>query len=235
MFANCAPHVLAPMLPDAERAKIEGLYLGRPLSLSLFSAHFGLSVPPAKLGLDRYDEIVLPDGTISFDHAAESGRLLARSWQSVARLRHRQLRRHRQRADDGGPILVSVAGIDRFDNWAALSPQDEKDRRERWLDAFQNALDRDYPGFAAAVVERMFLNARSMASFMNVPEGAIEGFAPLPYERGIWAGFPGSPRTPIPGLYLASSFTAGGGFSGTMMGGADAARIAMKERAPIAA
>ena len=72
----------------------------------------------------------------------------------------------------------------------ALSPQDEKDRRERWLDAFQAALDRDYPGFSAAVVERMFLNARSMANFMNTPDGAIYGFAPLPFERGFWSGVP---------------------------------------------
>ena len=125
-----------------------------------------------------------------------------------------------------GPILVSVTGLDRFDNWAALSPQDEKDRRERWLDAFEAALDRDYPGFSAAVVERMFLNARSMHNFMNTPGGAVYGFAPLPFERGIWAGVPLSPRTPIPSLYLASSFAGGFGFSGAMRSGATAARIA---------
>ena len=32
VLANCAPHVLAPMLPDAERAKIDEAYGGRPLS-----------------------------------------------------------------------------------------------------------------------------------------------------------------------------------------------------------
>ena len=48
VFANCAPHVLARMLPDAERAKIDEAYGARPLSISLFSAHFGLSVPPAQ-------------------------------------------------------------------------------------------------------------------------------------------------------------------------------------------
>ena len=75
-------------------------------------------------------------------------------------------------------------------NWAALSPQEEKDRRERWLDAFQAGLDREYPGFSAAVTERMFLNARSMANFMNTPGGAIYGFAPLPFERRFWGASP---------------------------------------------
>ena len=131
---------------------------------------------------------------------------------------------------DGGPTLVTVVGLDRFDNWAALSPQDEKDRRERWLDAFQGALDRDYPGFSAAVVERTFLNARSMHNFMNTPSGAVYGFAPLPFERGIWAGVPRSPRTPLPGVYLASSFAKLGGFSGATKSGADAAKMAVKQR-----
>ena len=61
--------------------------------------------------------------------------------------------------------------------------------------------------------------------------GAVYGFAPLPFERGIWAGVPRSPRTPIPGIYLASSFAESGGFTGAMKSGADAARMAMKERA----
>ncbi len=236
VFANCAPQVLAPMLPDAERVKIERIYLGRPLSLSAFSAHFGLGVPPAKLGLDRYEIFVLPDWATSFDQGPESGRLLASD--PGNRLPGYAITNYGaidSGLTDGGPTLVSVAGIDRFDNWSSLSPPDEKDRRERWLDAFQNALDRDYPGFGAAVVERTFLNARSMAGFMNVPDGAIEGFAAVPFEHGVWAGFPGSPKTAVPGLYLASSFAEGGGFSGAMMGGAHAARIAMGERALIAA
>ena len=128
----------------------------------------------------------------------------------------------------GEPALVSVVGLDRFDNWAALAPQNEKDRRERWLDEFQAALDGDYPGFGAAVNERLFLNARSMHNFLNTPGGAVYGFAPLPFERGIWAGVPRSPRTPIPGLFLASSFAGSGGFTGAMKSGADAARMAMK-------
>ncbi len=76
----------------------------------------------------------------------------------------------------------------------------------------------------------MFLNARSMRGFLNTPDGAVYGFAPLPPERGIWAGVPRSPRTPVPGLYLASSFAGSGGFTGAMMSGAQAAWAAMSEK-----
>ena len=232
VFANCAPHVLAHMLPTAERALIERAYAGRALSTSLFTAHFGVNVPPAKLGLDRYGLIALPEWMTSLNQTGENARMF--STNPGNRLPSYGLANYGA-IDSGlagdGPILVSVAGLDRFDNWAALSHEDEKDRRERWLDAFQAALDRDYPGFAAAVSERLFLNARSMHNFMNTPGGAVYGFAPLPFERGIWAGVPRSPRTPIPGIYLASSFAESGGFTGAMNSGADAARMAMKERA----
>ena len=231
VFANCAPHVLAQMLPDAERTKIEHAYLGAPLSISLFSAHFGLKVAPASLGLDRFSVIVQPEWATSLNELSDGARLL--SVDPGNRLPGYGIANYGA-IDSGlgdGPTLVTVVGVDRFDNWAALSPQEEKDRRERWLDAFQAALERDYPGFSASVVERMFLNARSMANFMNTPSGAVYGFAPLPFERGIWAGVPRSPRTPLPAVYLASSFAESGGFSGAMRSGAEAARMAMKEHA----
>jgi all-trans-retinol 13,14-reductase len=77
----------------------------------------------------------------------------------------------------------------------------------------------------------MFLNARSMHNFLNTPGGAVYGFAPLPFERGIWAGPPRSPKTPVRGVYLASSFAESGGFTGAMKSGADAARMAMRDEA----
>ena len=231
VFANCAPQALARMLPDAERAKFEEAYGAKPLSISLFSAHFGLSRPPAELGFDRYSLWFLPEWATKQSDLADSARLF--SADPGNRMPSYGIANYGaidSGLSDGGPTLVTVVGVDRFDNWSALSPQEEKDRRERWLDAFQAALDRDYPGFSAAVVERMFLNARSMANFMNTPGGAVYGFAPLPFERGIWAGVPRSPRTPLPGVYLASSFAESGGFTGAMKSGADAARMAMKER-----
>jgi phytoene dehydrogenase-like protein len=99
--------------------------------------------------------------------------------------------------------------------------------RARWLDAFQAALDRDYPGIGAAVTERLFLNACSMQGVLNMPDGAVYGFAPMPPKRGIWAGIRQSPRTPVAHVYLASSFAGSGGFIGAMSSGADAARVAI--------
>lgn len=230
VLANCAPDALAGMLGMPLRGSVERAYSARAVSTSLFTAHFGVNAPPAKFGLDRYGTIVLPEWMTSLRDTAESARLLAAD--PGGRLPSYGIANYGAIDSGlaaGGPILVSIVGLDRLSNWAALTPQEEKDRRERWLDALQAALDRDYPGLAGAVTERMFLNARSMRNFLNTPEGAVYGFAPTPPQRGIWAGYPRSPRTPIPGLYLASSFGGSGGFTGAMMSGAAAARTAMRE------
>ena len=232
VLANCAPQVLARMLPQAERETFDEAYNGRPLSTSLFSAHFGLSRPPSELGLDRYILSVFPDWAKSSNDLRETAGLLAGD--PGDRMPGYGITNYGaidSGLDSGGPTLVTVAGLDRLENWSGLAPQEEKDRRERWLDAFQAALDRDYPGFSAAVTERMFLNARSMANYLNTPGGAVYGFAPEPFERGILGGYPRTPKTPLPGVFLASSFGQSGGFSGAMNAGADAARLAMKERA----
>jgi phytoene dehydrogenase-like protein len=228
-FANCAPSVLAAMLPQPARGACENTYAGRALSTSLFTAHFGVNAPPAQFGLDRYGIVRVPDWATSLRDVAVGARLLAQD--PGARLPLYGIANYGA-IDSGlshdGPTLVTMVGLDRFDNWAELTPQQEKDRRARWLDAFQAALDKDYPGIGSAVTERMFLSARSMRNFLNTPDGAVYGFAPTPPTRGLWAGVPRSPRTPVPGLFLASSFAGSGGFSGAMASGAEAARLAMR-------
>jgi all-trans-retinol 13,14-reductase len=227
-FANCGPDALAAMLDEPARGALKGAFGGRELSTSLFSAHFGLSAPPAKFGLSNYGSIVLQDWMTSFRDVGLSAQILA---DDPGEKLPGYLIANYGAIDSGlsenGPVLVSVTGIDRLSNWTSLTPQQEMRRRELWLDAFQAALDRDYPGFSGAVVERIFLNARSMHNFMHTPEGAVYGFAPKPSDRSLWALLSASPRTPVTNLYLASSFAFAGGFSGTMACGAEAARLAL--------
>jgi all-trans-retinol 13,14-reductase len=227
IIANCAPHVLAAMLPEPARSVCERAYGEMPLSTSLFTVHFGVSRQPAEFGLDRYGIVTVPDWLRSLRDVGTCARIFRENpGERVPLYGIANYGAIDSGLSDGGPTLVTVVGLDRLDNWSGLTQEEEKDRRARWLDAFQAALDRDYPGFAAAVTERLFLNARSMQDFLNTPDGAVYGFAPVPPKRGIWAGIPRSPRTPVPGVYLASSFAGSGGFTGAMSAGADAARVA---------
>jgi phytoene dehydrogenase-like protein len=230
VLANCAPSVLADMLNAPMRGRLREAYGRRELSTSLFSAHFGLQEAPSRFGLDRYSTVVLPDWMTAIDDMAKCSGLLAEA--PAGRLPVFGIANYGA-IDSGlsasGPTLVSVVGTDRLSNWAGLSAEAEKDRRARWLDAFLAALDRQFPGFGNAVTDKVLLNARSMHGYLNTPEGAIYGFAPRPPERPIWAGIPRSPKTPVPGMYLASSFAGGGGFTGAMLSGANAAEFALAD------
>jgi phytoene dehydrogenase-like protein len=67
-----------------------------------------------------------------------------------------------------------------------------------------------------------------MSSYLNAPQGAVYGFAPLPPQGPIWKGSERSSRTAIPGLYLASAYAASGGYTGAILAGATAAREVLR-------
>jgi phytoene dehydrogenase-like protein len=231
VLANCAPSVLTAMLSEPARGKFQEAYGGLALSTSLFSAHFGVSEPPSKFGLEDFSTIMLPGWMTALSDTAKSSSLLAENpAQRLPAFGVTNYGAIDAGLSQSGPTLVSVVGTDRLSNWAGLSPEAEKDRRARWLDALLAEVDRRFPGFAGAVTSKMFLSARSMHNFLNTTDGAIYGFAPLPPQRPIWAGIPRSPSTPMPGVFLASSFAGGGGFTGAMLAGANAAKLALTVR-----
>jgi all-trans-retinol 13,14-reductase len=83
-------------------------------------------------------------------------------------------------------------------------------------------LDREFPGIAGSVVHREMSTSETFQQYLNTPGGALYGFAPES------RGFMPLAATAIKGLYLASAFTGGGGFTGAILGGGWAARAAMR-------
>ena len=127
--------------------------------------------------------------------------------------------------NESGPYLGSFCGIDRLNNWTGLSAKEKSERKERWMDRLIADLDREFPGIASAVVHREMATAETLAQYLNTPGGAVYGFAP---EGSLADVFSFTPRTRVDGLWLASAYTFGGGFTGAMLGGAEAARQAIK-------
>ncbi len=129
-----------------------------------------------------------------------------------------------------GPHLVSITGIDRVANWEGLDDQAYRAKRDRWLDAIVTCVDRSFPGFAGAVVQREMATAATMRRYLNTPDGAVYGFAPDPPQGLPAAASEKAVATTVPGLWLASSYGGSGGFTGVMLTGMLAAQAAMKSR-----
>jgi phytoene dehydrogenase-like protein len=133
----------------------------------------------------------------------------------------------------GPPYPVSVVGVDRLSNWSGLDAPAYDAKRKIWREAIVAAIDRAFPGFAERVVASVFSTASTMSSYLNAPDGAVYGFAPLPPTGPFWKGAETSPITPIEGLYLASSYAGSGGYTGAILAGAAAAeRVLARTRSP---
>ena len=208
VLAAPAPQAIAGMLPDEAALRFQAAFEGRPLSTSLFSAHFGLKVNPAQFGLKDYSTILLPSWMTSLsDYPRSSALLGANPNGKLPMLAIANYGAIDSGLDDsGGPTLVSVVGVDEISNWRGLLKEDEAARRNAWLDAILGELERHYPGFAGAVGEKTFMSASSMERYLGTPGGAIYGFDPIPPTGPVWKGMPRTPKTPIDGLFLASSW-----------------------------
>jgi phytoene dehydrogenase-like protein len=229
VVANAAPAVLAAMLPLSARGRFWSAYAGHSLSISLFSATFGLSVRPATLGVRSYATFLLPSWMKTLSDQRRSAALLGAAPGEdrplITVVDHSAI----DSGLAGPPYPVSVVGVDRVANWRGLDQAARDDKRRQWQRAIIAAIDREFPGFASQVVASVFNTALSMHNYLNAPEGAIYGFAPLPPSTPIWRGTGRSPKTPIRGLYLASSYAGSGGFTGAILAGGNAADLVLAD------
>ncbi|MGI9404627.1 MAG: phytoene desaturase family protein [Hyphomicrobium sp.] len=230
IVSNAAPVHVAGMLPEAARELFWPVYAGRQLSISLFSATFGLSARPAEVGFTSYSTCLLPEWMQVLSDYRRCGDLLAHMPAETMPA----LTIADYSAIDSGlggpPYPVAVVGVDKTANWAGLDGAAYEDKRNRWREAVVDTIDRAFSGFAAHVETAVFSTASTMRSYLNAPDGAIYGFAPLPPSGPIWNGPDSTPKTPIPGLYLASSYAGSGGFTGAILAGATAAELVLKGR-----
>ena len=229
VIANAAPAAVADMLPEPARAAFAAAYARRKLSMSVFSATYGLSAPPRKFGMRAYANFVLPAWMAKLSDYRRSAALLGELPGDQAPVMTVVDFSAIDSGLGGPPYPVSVVGPHCVANWAGLDKEAYDARRDRWRDAIAAAIDREFPGFASHVVASAFNTAHSMMSYLGTPEGAIYGFAPLPPKGPIWQGIDRSVRTIIPALYLASAFAGFGGFTGAIKAGGDAADCILAE------
>ncbi len=228
IVGNAAPAALAAMLPHPVRGRFWAPYARRRLSISLFSATFGLSVRPAEVGIRAYSNFLMPRWMKKLADYRLSGDVMAglpgKDVPALTVVNYAAI-------DSGieGPLYpVSVVGVDRIAHWSGLDAAAYDDKRKRWREAIIGAVDREFPGFASKIVASVFSTASTMQNYLNAPEGAIYGFAPVPPSGPIWKGPENSPQTPIVGLYLASSYAGSGGFTGAIRAGSSAADLILK-------
>jgi phytoene dehydrogenase-like protein len=222
VFGNAAPNVLAAMLPERVRASFAARYRRQRHSISLWTISLGLSRHSSEFGVQHYSTAILPDWLTTLGQMREAGKFM--SGDPGLNLPPYGVVAYDQ-IDSGlnisGPYLVSMVGVDRLENWTDIDAETRRLRKQRWMDRVVGDLNVRFPGIEGAIVHREMSTAETFHQFLNTPGGAVYGFAPET------RGFMPMPKTTIRGLFLASAFTGGGGFTGAILGGGWAARAAM--------
>jgi phytoene dehydrogenase-like protein len=214
IVSNAAPENLASLMPEDAARKLNDSYAQQKRSISLFALTLGLSKPPREFGLTGYSTQLLPPWMARLDDYAQAAALMAD--EPADRMPPFAIVDYA--AIDSGvpapPYVLSIFGPDRLSNWDGSDLDLYRDKRARWQDAIARYLEGFYPGLAGAVTTASFNTALSVRQYLNAPGGAVYGFAPLPHSI---PGAPSrSPRTAVPGLYLASAYAGYGGYTGVI-------------------
>lgn len=226
VIGNASLDVLADLLPAAPAAKLREHGNGRTPSISLFAMTLGLSKPPREFGVSSYSTQLLPPWMMRLDQYAEGTSLMAHEpgerMPPLSVVDYAAI----DSAVPAPPYVLSVIGPDQLSNWNADDMEAYREKRGRWQDAIVAYLDSIYPGIADSVVASSFNTALSVRQYLNAPNGAVYGYAPLIPSPGV---APPTPRTGVPGLYLASNYGGSGGYTGAITAGAACADMILGE------
>ena len=229
IVSNAAPAVLAPLMPQAAAEKLTESYTARTPSMSLFALTLGLSKPPREFGISAYSTQLLPGEMKRLSDYAQGAALMAN--EPGERMPPMSIVDYA--AIDSGvpapPYVLSILGPDLLSNWDSSDMDAYREKRGRWQEAIVRHLSSFYPDLAGNVVASSFNTALSVRQYLNAPGGAVYGFAPTP-PRSIWRTPVRSPRTSIPGLYLASAYAGFGGYSGVVQSGGACADMILREK-----
>jgi phytoene dehydrogenase-like protein len=228
VIGNAAPGALAPLMPQAAADGLQASYANRAPSISLFAMTLGLARPPREFGVSAYSTQLLPRQLRRLSDYSQGAVLMA--GEPGERMPPMSLVDFT--AIDSGipspPHVLSVYGPDLLSNWDSSDMDAYREKRGRWQDAIVRYLDSFYPGLADAVMASSFNTALSVRQYLNAPDGAVYGFAPTP-PRSIGQAVERSPRTAVPGLYLASAYAGFGGYSGVVQAGGACADMILGE------
>jgi phytoene dehydrogenase-like protein len=228
IVSNAAPATLAELMPAASAEKLTESYAKRTPSISLFALTLGVSKPPREFGISAYSTQLLPPWMKRLSDYAQGAVLMAD--EPGERMPPMSIVDYA--AIDSGlpvpPYVLSIYGPDLLSNWDSSDMDAYREKRGRWQEAIVRYLSSIYPDLSDAVVASSFNTALSVRQYLNAPAGAVYGFAPTP-PSSIWRTPVRSPRTAVPGLYLASAYAGFGGYTGVVQSGADCADMILRE------
>ena len=126
------------------------------------------------------------------------------------------------------PYVLSIFGPDRLSNWDGSDMDAYREKRGRWQQAIVRYLDSFYPGLARRG-RRLVLQYRAVGPAISQC-ARWRGLRVRADAAALAAAAARrSPRTAVPGLYLASAYAGFGGYTGVVQSGGACADMILGE------
>ena len=116
--------------------------------------------------------------------------------------------------------LGVVCGTDTLEAWNGLSEDEYKSKKDEITESLIAGLEKDYPGISDLVEYAELGTAKTMARYLQTPEGTAYGFAPTESQ---FFRTPQVKSDKLNNLYFVGAWVIGGGFTPAIMSGAMAA------------
>lgn len=211
IIANASiPHVAKILLPEVHGGKLLQQIDELDPGASLLTLYIGFKTKAKDLGSKYYSTFVFDD---SIKNQADikgnnEGDFLSRSFTFVD---YSQVD-SRLCADDKSVGVICC--IDYYNDWAKLTKEEYKEKKDQVGEIFLNKLDKLIPGIKKEIEYYEVGTSKTVARYTLNPQGAVYGFAQTP-ER-----VRKNKIESIDHLHFASAWTKiGGGFSGAIFSG----------------
>ncbi len=207
-----------PALAAEDRSGLSEL----PVACSIHQAYVGIRGDASALGLADRGLFCIP----GYDLDAE--------WDAMAKgdYRHQgfMLGNHNL-ADPGhappGRSILHVAIMANGKLWSQLDDGDYQARKQELEDYLLGRLEMAIPDVRERIEVCEVGTPHTMERYSRNPDGSIYGWAVTPQSHSVLRC---QPRTRVPGLYLAGAWTfPAPGFEGTMMSGANTAKLIFED------
>jgi phytoene dehydrogenase-like protein len=223
IIANCAIPVLYNLLPPVQSEILQKKYKKFKPACSLLSVYIGFSKSLKDVGVNAYSTIILDEKLKSLREFAAN----TRSGYEAVPMIFVDYGQIDDSMSPEGKSSGSICLTDYIENWKYLTDEEYKDKKKEVAEILINRLNNEFDGIKDLIEIYEVGTPRTICNYTGNPLGAAYGFAQIPGQAIMQRP---NHKTPIKNLYISSAYSIpGGGFSGTIVGGAICASKIIKE------
>ncbi len=213
VVGNAAISVIADMLPDNYKNRINNKVKNLKQGLSLLNVYLALNRPLKEIGNSNYSTFVYHKDCKNLRECTTFNESGDYNYKQLVLVDYSQLD---TKMNKDGRYTASICILDYYKNWEILSDEEYNKKKRDVSEILINRIEAVMPGFKESIEFSEVATPLTMKRYTGNPEGCVYGYYMSP-ERMISNST--NVKSNVKGLYYASVWTIGGGASSAMKSG----------------